>query len=668
MRRHVIRAVPAADTTVAPAAAVTSVAGDPAARRTVVLAPGATAPSVGGSLVVPAGGQGDGVVGRVAGLQALPDGSTSVAVDPAGVDAAYQLLQVSTGGSLGDSDVEVADDDANPLTHGLHRPLVLHGTSLHIGGTGVRCTGFTGPAPPVDITVDLTPLHWDLSFTYPSPSIHFLLTGSPVVKVNLGLGVATECHWTLPLHLVIPIPGTPLQVRVSPRLQLNTSGRLSGSFTWSPRMTYGFDEGNGIHQEVHVFNPGSPTVQFSADAKADVFLGAQADLTLGGRVGVSASFGPDFAVSRSLSGGKWCTDASVGLKIEASVDADVFIAHWNFPLWSGLIGNRSILHDCSNTSGGSGSGGGGGSTTPPGGGGGGTTPPGGGGSGGGGGPGGGLGSVTISNNNGQMAVQVVNFPTGLTPYFCHAGSGPDYPTGGTVTAHGQVNITSSNQSWASGLCSGGHSTNMWIGFQGTDGHDYYSNQVVIDVAASPGAGVSISNNNGQMAVQVVNFPTGLTPYFCHAGSGPDYPTGGTVTAHGQVNITSSNQSWASGLCSGGHSTNMWIGFQGTDGHDYYSNQVVIDVAASPGAAASVFGSNGQMSLQLTNFPTGTNYYFCHQGDPSQYPTGGTIIGHGQLGVSSPNGTYGPLCSGSGNAWIGVQGADGHDYYTNQITL
>ena len=34
----------------------------------------------------------------------------------------------------------------------------------------------------------------------------------------------------------------------------------------------------------------------------------------------------------------------------------------------------------------------------------------------------------------------------------------------------------------------------------------------------------------------------------------------------------------------------------------------------------MFGSNGQMSLQLTNFPTGTNYYFCHQGDPSQYPT------------------------------------------------
>jgi hypothetical protein len=171
-----------------------------------------------------------------------------------------------------------------------------------------------------------------------------------------------------------------------------------------------------------------------------------------------------------------------------------------------------------------------------------------------------------------------------------------------------------------------------------------------------------------MAVQVVNFPTGTTYFFCHAGAPSDYPTGGTITNHGQVNITSPNQSWSSGLCSGGHSTNMWIGLQGADGHDYYSNQVVIDVSASPGASASVFGSNGQMSLQLANFPTGTNYYFCHQGNPSQYPTGGTIIGHGQLNVTSPNGTYGPLCSGAGNAWIGVQGADGHDYYSNQIAL
>jgi hypothetical protein len=278
------------------------------------------------------------------------------------------------------------------------------------------------------------------------------------------------------------------------------------------------------------------------------------------------------------------------------------------------------------------------------------------------------GSVSAANRDGQMAVQVTGFPTGITYYFCHAGSGPDYPTGGTITAKGQVTISSPNQSWSSGLCSGGHNTNMWIGLQATDGHDYYSNQVIIDRAATPGASLTAANSNGQMAVQVTGFPTGITYYFCHAGSGPDYPTGGTITAKGQVTITSPNQSWSSGLCSGGHNTNMWIGLQATDGHDYYSNQAVIDVAATPGASASVFGSNGQMSLQVSSFPQGTNYYFCHEGAPSEYPYGGAIIGRGQLNITGSNGTYGPLCAGSGNAWIGVQGADGHDYYTNQIVL
>src|SRR5437588_248724 len=113
---------------------------------------------------------------------------------------------------------------------------------------------------------------------------------------------------------------------------------------------------------------------------------------------------------------------------------------------------------------------------------------------------------------------------------------------------------------------------------------------------------------------------------------------------------------------------MWIGFQGTDGHDYYSNEVVMDVAATPGGSVAISGINGQMALQLTNFPIGTNYYFCHQGDPPQYPYGGAIVANGRLDTSSPYGTYGPLCSGSGNAWIGVQGADGHDYYSNEITL
>jgi YHS domain-containing protein len=257
----------------------------------------------------------------------------------------------------------------------------------------------------------------------------------------------------------------------------------------------------------------------------------------------------------------------------------------------------------------------------------------------------------------------MNFPLGTTYYFCHAGNAPDYPAGGTITATGQLTVVEHTQSFA-GLCPG--RSNAWIGLQGSDGHDYYSNQVDLQRPATPGASVSASNNNGQMFVQFTGFPLGTTYYFCHSGNSSDYPTGGVITAHGQITISSSNQSFASGLCSG--RGNAWIGIQASDNHDYYSNQVDLYAPATPGASIAVFGSAGQMSLQVSGFPTGTTYYFCHAGDPSQYPTGGSIIGHGQINVSAPNQTFGPLCSGSGNAWIGIQATDGHDYYSNQITL
>jgi hypothetical protein len=120
------------------------------------------------------------------------------------------------------------------------------------------------------------------------------------------------------------------------------------------------------------------------------------------------------------------------------------------------------------------------------------------------------------------------------------------------------------------------------------------------------------------------------------------------------------------LCSG--RGNAWIGLQATDGADYFSNQVNLEAVATAGASITASGNGGQLYLQVTNFPLGTTYYFCHTGDPSSYPTGGSVPNHGQITVSSANQSFGPLCSGSGNFWVGVQATDGHDYYSNQVTL
>ncbi|WP_270886578.1 GDSL-type esterase/lipase family protein, partial [Pedococcus sp. 5OH_020] len=73
-----------------------------------------------------------------------------------------------------------------------------------------------------------------------------------------------------------------------------------------------------------------------------------------------------------------------------------------------------------------------------------------------------------------------------------------------------------------------NSTGYWAAAQ------MVANQIKSDFPTGGGGGgppsISVSNNNGQMAVQLANFPTGVSYFFCHTGTG--YPTGGTVPNHG----------------------------------------------------------------------------------------------------------------------------------------
>jgi len=86
-------------------------------------------------------------------------------------------------------------------------------------------------------------------------------------------------------------------------------------------------------------------------------------------------------------------------------------------------------------------------------------------------------SIVAGNNNGQMTVQLVNFPLGTSYYFCHNDAASGYPTGGAIASHGSFTVSSPSQSWTSGLCSG--TGNFWIGIQATDGNSYYGNQAVL---------------------------------------------------------------------------------------------------------------------------------------------------------------------------------------------
>jgi hypothetical protein len=223
-----------------------------------------------------------------------------------------------------------------------------------------------------------------------------------------------------------------------------------------------------------------------------------------------------------------------------------------------------------------------------------------------------------------------------------------------ITGHAAITISDPNQSWSSGFCSG--YGNVWLGIQAPDGHDYYSNQTMLDNGGGAPS-VSISNNGGQMAVQLGNFATGNAYFFCHYGDPSGYPYGGTVTGPSAIVIGDPNQSWPSGWCSG--SGNAWVGIQAPDGHDYYSNQTTLSGGGAPSVTLSVgdavttatctVSACHYLRVTLNNFPAGTHTVNCYADWPPPsgiyrtYTTGDAVSQYCVFGYPGHN------------AWVTVDG-------------
>jgi hypothetical protein len=319
-----------------------------------VLKRGAPVPRRGAALVVlPGAAMPEGFLGEVNGASKNSDRTSTVTAVPRSLDAAYSRFSVA-----------VARDVA------ALNPTLVAGASASDGRSHARrarvsSLPFTCKADggySVAASADLSKTHVDASLDIRSRAIHFLFAFYPSFTLDAKLSGSATCTLANAgaLQLTIPV-AAPLTLTVRPEFKLDASGSIEAQTTWTPRMVIGFDRAPGISDNPIAFGSG---ISFSAkgNAEANLYAGLSIALGVGGQLGVTGSAGPDLDAKASLtsngSSATACAHVDGFVKAELSANADVFVKHWSWTLFSGDFFRTTLYDHCTTT------------TAPPGGGGG----------------------------------------------------------------------------------------------------------------------------------------------------------------------------------------------------------------------------------------------------------------------------------------------------------
>jgi hypothetical protein len=317
-----------------PARSVRSVTGDPADGQIIVLAKGTRGPRVGGALVLgPSKKAPKGVLGIVTSRRRRHNGSLRLVTKPGTLDSAYKSFHAHLDTTLG------AAESAGQ-TPGAARA----SSALGHFAPSFTCHGAALPHP-ITTHVDLSNMHLVLDVTT-QPSIDFLVTGSP--RFELGVAFSGTVTCTASAEIPIPVADTGIIVGIGPQFTFAAQGAVGAHFTWSPRMTFGyFRSAHSGNYDTHVFhNAGSVT--FTGGASVDLYLALKTDITLGGRVGVGGTIGPDLngQVASDSATRSTCFTVGASVKAQLTAFADVLFKHWTFSIYSGSFGNVEMYRSC----------------------------------------------------------------------------------------------------------------------------------------------------------------------------------------------------------------------------------------------------------------------------------------------------------------------------------
>lgn len=206
---------------------------------------------------------------------------------------------------------------------------------------------------PVTADVDLSGIKTIVrkTGTGAATTLRFELSGQAAFTLHLDFTGSITC--TALKQITLPIPDTPLQLRIGPDFEFTATGKVRGDFTWSPDIGYGFTlSRRGFSHLVHTLKPHG-IVAFSGAGSATLSLALAVDVgrSAGGAfsAGVGGDIGPTLTARVSTKSAEDSTCRSAAGQGVAHLTAHLKVFRWvrkDWTLATKDFGNFGIQRRC----------------------------------------------------------------------------------------------------------------------------------------------------------------------------------------------------------------------------------------------------------------------------------------------------------------------------------
>jgi hypothetical protein len=290
---------------------VMSVGGDSSVGGSVTLNSATDIPRAGGHLVVaPGAATADGIAGTVVSVTANPDGTTTVVLEPAALEAMFADLEVDSTLPTTNYDSSTAEDEPQ---HATDRQQL--GVSCTFGGTVIA-------RPRLSMN-----LGGDVKFSLHNRFARVAISGTATAALDIGIRFAGSCSVDLP---TIRVPVSFVVTEFKTKATVTISAALTASITATSSLQVGFQYDHGdVSNLSYAQSNGGAVVQPTAKVAASLNITVSATPKLLGVIGAGISLGPKVELSADSNG---CVKVNFSLDVSIKADIGKWMFDWKFDL------------------------------------------------------------------------------------------------------------------------------------------------------------------------------------------------------------------------------------------------------------------------------------------------------------------------------------------------